>query len=47
MVATITSAVGTLGADLLTVAGIGLTIGVSLFGLRKGWRVVKGMTADE
>lgn len=45
MVATLTSAVGTLGADLLTVAGIGLAIGVSLFGLRKGYKTVKGFVS--
>jgi hypothetical protein len=42
MVATLTDAVGTLGADLLVVAAIGLGIGVTIFGLRKGYAVVKG-----
>ena len=41
MVSTITTAVSGLGPDFLTVAGLGLTIGVSLFGLKKGWRLVK------
>ena len=41
MVATITTAIGTLGADLLTVAALGLAIGVSIFGLRKGYSLVR------
>ncbi len=41
MVATLTSAVGTLGPDLLTVAAVGLGIGVSIFGLRKGYGLVR------
>lgn len=41
MVATITSATSTLGADFLTVAAIGLGIGVSLYGLKRGWHLVK------
>jgi hypothetical protein len=45
MVATITTATSTLGADLLTVAAIGLGIGVSIFGLKKGWSLVKKFTA--
>lgn len=42
MVATLTTALADLGPDLLAVAGLGLTIGVSIFGLRKGYKVVKG-----
>lgn len=41
MVATITTAVGTLGADLLAVGAIGLGIGVSIFGLKKGYGLVR------
>lgn len=41
MTTTITDAIGTLGADLLTVGGVGLAIGVSLFGLKKGYKTVK------
>ncbi len=40
--ATLTDALSGLGPDLLTVAAIGLGIGVSIFGLRKGYGVVKG-----
>lgn len=42
MVATLTTALSGLGPDLLSVAGVGLGIGVSIFGLRKGYKVVKG-----
>jgi hypothetical protein len=45
MVATITTAVATLDTELLTVAGIGLAIGVSIFGLKKGWSLVKRFTS--
>ena len=41
MVATITTAVAGLGPDLLAVAGVGLGIGVSIFGLRKGYGLVR------
>lgn len=41
MVTTLTDALGTLGADLLSVAGVGIGIGVGVFGLRKGYAVVK------
>ena len=41
MVSTITSATTGLGANFLIVAGVGLGIGVSLFGLKKGWHLVK------
>lgn len=42
MVATLTTALTGLQDDLLAVAGIGLGIGVAIFGLRKGYKVVKG-----
>jgi hypothetical protein len=42
MVTVLTSAVSGLGADLLTVAGLGLGIGISLFGLKKGYSTIKG-----
>lgn len=41
MVAEITSAVGTLGADLLSVGGIGIAISAGVFGLVKGWSVLR------
>jgi hypothetical protein len=41
MVAAITTALGTLEDDLLAVAAVGLGIGVTLFGLRKGYSVVR------
>jgi len=41
MVTTITSALTGLEADLLSVAALGLGIGVTIFGLRKGYKVVK------
>lgn len=41
MVATLTTAVSTLGPDLLAVAAVGLGIGVSIFGLKKGYRLVR------
>jgi Inovirus Coat protein B len=41
MVATITTAITGLEADLLTVAGLGLGIGVAIFGLRKGYSLVR------
>jgi len=44
MVATITTAVEDLGPDLLLVGGVGLGIGVSIFGLRKGWSLLKGFS---
>jgi hypothetical protein len=45
MVATITTAVGSLQTDLLAVAAVGLGIGVAIFGLRKGWSLVKKFTS--
>jgi len=44
MVATITTAITGLQANLLTVAGLGLAIGVAVFGLKKGWSLVKRFT---
>lgn len=41
MVTTITTAVADLQADLLAVAAVGLGIGVTLFGLKKGYSTVK------
>lgn len=41
MVTTITTAVADLGPDLLAVAAVGLGIGVSIFGLRKGYALVR------
>ena len=41
MVDTITTALTGLQANLLTVAGLGLGIGVTLFGLKKGYSTVK------
>jgi hypothetical protein len=37
----ITTALAGLEADLLAVAAVGLGIGVTIFGLRKGYKVVK------
>ena len=41
MVATITTALSGLGPDLLAVAAVGLGIGVSIFGLKKGYGLVR------
>lgn len=41
MVTTITTALADLQDDLLAVAAVGLGIGVTLFGLRKGYSVVR------
>lgn len=41
MVSTLTTAVATLGPDLLAVAAVGLGIGVSIFGLKKGYTLVR------
>lgn len=41
MVDTLTTAVTGLGPDLLAVAAVGLGIGVSIFGLKKGYRLVR------
>lgn len=41
MVATITSAIGTLGADLLAVGALGIGVSAGVFGLVKGWGVLR------
>lgn len=41
MVTTLTTAVATLGPDLLAVAAVGLGIGISIFGLKKGYGLVR------
>lgn len=41
MVTTITTAVADLQDDLLSVAAVGLGIGVAIFGLRQGYSLVK------
>lgn len=41
MVTTITTAVADLQDDLLSVAAVGLGIGVAIFGLRRGYSLVK------
>lgn len=38
-------AVSDMKPELLAVAGTGLGIGVTLFVLRKGWRLLKGFTS--
>lgn len=40
-VGTLTTAVSPLLTPLLTVAGAGLTIGVGILGLRKGWGLIR------
>jgi hypothetical protein len=41
MLAAITGATGTLGADLLAVGGAAIAIGATVFGLKKGWGFFK------
>lgn len=41
MVATLTTAVASLGPDLLAVAAVGLGVGISIFGLKKGYGLVR------
>lgn len=41
MVDTITAAVATLGPQLLTVGGLGIGISAGVFGLVKGWGVLR------
>jgi hypothetical protein len=41
MVTTITTAVADLQDDLLAVAAVGLGIGVAIFGLKKGYTLVR------
>lgn len=40
----ITDAVGDLKGELLTVGAAGLVVGVAIFALKKGWRLVKGFS---
>lgn len=42
---TLTTAVDTLDEQLLAVAGTGLAIGVVVFALRRGWRLLKGFAS--
>ena len=42
MVATITTAVGGLSVELLAVSAAGLGIGVAIYGLKRGWSLVRG-----
>jgi hypothetical protein len=41
MVTTLTTALTGLGPDLLSIAAVGLGIGVSIFGLKKGYALVR------
>jgi len=41
---TLTTATTSLKDTLVAVAVIGLGVGVVLFAIRKGWRLIKGMT---
>lgn len=41
MVAAITGAIGTMGADLLGVGAAAIGVGVGVFGLKKGWGYFK------
>jgi LPXTG-motif cell wall-anchored protein len=41
----ISAATGDMSDQLLSVAGVGLGIGVTIFVLRKGWRLLKGFTS--
>lgn len=43
MLATITGAVGTLGADLLAVGGAAIGVSAGVWGLKKGWAFFRGM----
>lgn len=42
---TITTAASGMDAQLLGVAAVGLGVGVTVFVLRKGWRLLKGFTS--
>lgn len=42
-VTTVTNGVAGLGPDLLTVAGVGIGVGATVFAVRKGWKLIKGM----
>lgn len=41
----ITAATTGLNGQLLTIAGAALVLGVTLFAIRKGWRLVKGFSS--
>ena len=41
MVATITDAIGNLGPDLLSVGAVGIGVSAGIFGLVKGWGVLR------
>lgn len=41
-VSTITTATTSLQDNLMQVAGAGLTVGVAVFALRKGWSLLRG-----
>lgn len=40
---TITGAVSGMGAELATVGAAGITIGVVVFGLQRGWKFIRSM----
>jgi hypothetical protein len=44
-VAILTTATADLGDNLSGVAALGLAVGVGLFALRKGWKLLKGFTS--
>jgi hypothetical protein len=44
-VSVVTDAADGLQGDLLSVAGVGLTVGAAIFALRKGWKLLKGFTS--
>ena len=41
MLTTLTTATSGLGADLLAVSAVGLGIGISIFGLKKGYGLIR------
>lgn len=43
-VSVVTDAADGMTGDLLSVAGVGLAVGASIFVVRKGWRLLKGFT---
>ncbi len=45
MVDTITTALSNMQGELLQVGAVGLGIGVAIFGLRRGWKLVKGFVS--
>lgn len=44
-VSVVTDAAAPLKDDLLGVAGVGLGVGVVIFAVRKGWKLVKGFAS--